>query len=256
MRFEPTSGFQVTQEPQGDSRGRKALIQQGELVGRFRIRAEQGFTEAKASRIDALTIHSFRETCKGANAVDEPAFVPETKLLAWTRVKGKAVGFRASARDARGGRIEEFDGVVAEARGRLGIERRVYSSGGDIPGQFTFDQDAQSAVAAPPAPFLGSAELGAKGSPTRTWTGDLSASFLGVGKVSLAGLRFQGQLGGFGESRHARSQSGRIVSTSFAIPRGRFGFTPSWLAESPRRERAAINGSLPRPNRLGAQVPR
>lgn len=192
MRWTPTSRPEVTSEPQGDCRGRKALVQQGVWVGSFSFRGENGYTKADVKRINGIAVHSFREVCKGPDAGDEYSHPPEETLLAHSRGGRREVDFQAATRAARGGRIEEFNATLTERRPKLFIRRSTFSGGGAVVGQFDFDDTTGSARVAPPEPFLGTAELDP--AAAATWTGDLIVPFLGVGPVALAGPTFRARL--------------------------------------------------------------
>lgn len=192
MRWTPTSKREVTPEPQGDCRGRKALIQQGVWVGSFSFRGENGYTKADVKRIGGIAVHSFREVCKGPDAGDEYSKHPEETLLAHSRRGQREVEFQAATRAARGGRIEEFNAALTERRPNLFIRRSTFAGGVAVVGQFDFDGTTGSARVAPPEPFLGTAELNP--AAAETWTGDLIVPFLGVGPVALAGPDFRASL--------------------------------------------------------------
>jgi hypothetical protein len=193
MRWKPSGKPEVTDEPQGDCVGRKALIQEGRFVGRFSFRGERGYTEAKAKRVEGRTIQTFREVCKGTDAGPQPSTSSEEILTADNRGDGKReIGFEAWSKEEWGSRIEGFEAVLIERRRDIGIRRFTFSGGEPVAGQFIFDNQARSALVAPPGPFNGSAEL--TDSPSERWTGNLSVSFLGVGRVSLAGPGFKGEL--------------------------------------------------------------
>ena len=192
MRWKPTAEPEVTSEPQGDCRGRKAMIQPGFFVGSFSFRGEDGYTEGKATKVSGLAVHSFREVCKGSDAGPESAAPPEEALLAYEKDARRELEFRASARAARGGRIEEFQAALTEHRPNLTIRRVTFGGAEPAPGQFTFDHAAGSASVAPPDPFLGSAELNA--TSNEPWSGDLTVPFLGAGRMALAGPGFRASL--------------------------------------------------------------
>lgn len=193
MRWKPLEKPEQTAEPQGDCKGRKALIQQGVFVGGFSFRGEGGYTRASAKRIKGFSVRSFREVCKGPDAGPEPSIQPEETLVATHRESRHEVAFRASARATRGGQIEEFEAVLAERTPNLTVQRVVFGGGLATAGQFTFDHDAGAASVAPPAPFHGLAALDLTSS--EPWSGDLAVSFLGVDEeVPLAGPEFRASL--------------------------------------------------------------
>jgi hypothetical protein len=205
MRWTPTSKREVTAEPQGDCRGRKALIQQGVWDGNFTFRGENSYTKAHVKRITGIAVHTFREVCNGPDAGSEYSTPPEETLLAHNRGGPREVEFQAATRAARGGRIEEFNAALTERRPKLFIRRSTFAGGEAVVGQFDFDATAGSARVAPPGPFFGSAVLDP--SATEAWSGDLMVPFLGVDPVALAGSGFRaslhrsgGAIGPYGET--------------------------------------------------------
>lgn len=192
MRWMPTSKREVSSEPQGDCKGRKALIQQGVWVGSFSFRGENDYTKANIRRVDGIAVHSFREVCRGPDAGPEYSTPPEEALLAHSRRGRREVDFQAATRAARGGRIEEFNAALTEHLPKLFIRRITSAGGGAVAGQFAFDGTTGSARVAPPEPFLGSAELDP--ATAEPWSGDLMVPFLGVGPVALAGSDFKASL--------------------------------------------------------------
>ena len=192
MRWRPLGIPEQSSEPQGDCKGRKALVQRGVFVGSFSFRGEGGYTKVKAERIKGVSVRSFHQVCNGPDAGPEPAIRPEATLVADHREASREVEFTASTRAARGGRIEEFEAVLIEQLPNLEIERKVFGGGEAIPGRFTFDYDAGTGNVVPRSPFRGSASL----NPTASdpWSGDLAVSFLGVGETPLAGSGFEASL--------------------------------------------------------------
>jgi hypothetical protein len=192
MRWKPSGKKKITSEPQGDCKGRRALVQEGSFVGDFSFRGEGGYTEGKIARVKGLSIRSFREVCKGLDAGPEPSIQPEEALLAYVSNAQRKVSFQASARESPGGRIEEFEAGLIERRPNLVIRRFTFGGGEPIAGRFTFDHGTGTAKVTPPEPFLGSADLNS--AADEPWTGDLAVPFLGVGKVRLAGSGFKARL--------------------------------------------------------------
>jgi hypothetical protein len=193
MRWQPTEAFEASSEPQGDCRGRRPLVQRGFFVGRFAFRAEGAFTEARAARVPGLKVRSFRNVCHGPGAGSEPARQPEETLLAVSRQGRRSVRFRTSSRASGGGRIEEFEGDVAERIGGLSIDRSVLTGGAAAQGEFSFEPTARTARVEPPVPFVGSGALN-EAVAGEDWTGDLAVKFPGLGRISLAGSGFEAQL--------------------------------------------------------------
>jgi hypothetical protein len=168
------------------------MVQKGFFVGGFSFRGERGYTRARVKRVKGLSVRSYREVCRGPDAGPEPSNRPEETLIAYDQDAQREVGFRASTRAARGGRIEEFAAVLTERSPHLTVQRVAFGEGETIAGQFSFDHEAGTASVTPSDPFLGSADLNpTSGDP---WAGDLAVPFLGVGQVALAGPGFKARL--------------------------------------------------------------
>jgi hypothetical protein len=192
MHWRPSGKPEVTQEPQGDCNGRKALVQQGAFAGSFSFRGEQNYTRVKVKRVKGFMLQTFREVCKGPNAGPQPPVSEEILTAEGRRSDGRMVGFEAWSKEEWGTRIQGFDATLIERRRNLGIRRTTFAGGEPVAGQFMFDNQARTALVAPPSPFDGTAEL--TNSSSDPWTGDLSVSFLGFGRVPLAGPGFNAQL--------------------------------------------------------------
>ncbi len=193
MRWQPSGRPEVSDEPQGDCKGRKSLDQQGVFVGGFSFRGERNYTAVKVRRVKGFTSQTFREVCKGPNAGPQPPTVSEEILTADRRKSNeREVGFEAWSKEEWGTRIQGFEATLIERRRNIGIRRTTFAGGEPVAGQFVFDNQAQTASVAPPSPFHGTAEL--MNSSSSPWTGDLSVPFLGLGQVALAGSGFDGQL--------------------------------------------------------------
>jgi hypothetical protein len=192
MRWEPTTPYESSREPQGDCHGKRALVQRGVFVGHFVFRGEGGFTESRTKRVPGLKVRSFRTVCHGIDAGPESAQRPEESLLAVSRSGGKVLRFRASARATESGPIEEFEANAAEQVGKLSVERFVLAGGAAVAGEFTFDSEAGTARVEPPVPFMGSGSLNEPAG--EGWTGDLSVDLLGLGRTSLTEGDFKARL--------------------------------------------------------------
>ncbi len=182
MRFHPSGPPEPSPEPQGDCRGRRALVQDGTFVGHLRWRGERGYTSARATRASGYLVHSFREGCKGegAGVGDEGLIVP--LLVARSRTADRFVELQAYGEK---GEVPSFTVLVEETQPKLEIYRFLSGAQGEI------DVNPSGVIEViPRPPFHGTAEFqptqGAKGS----WTGTLTAVFPGKGAVSLAGPTF------------------------------------------------------------------
>ena len=183
MSFHPSAPVLPSSEPQGDCRGRHALIQNGTFVGRFRWRGERGYTSASATKATGYRVHSFREVCKGegAGVGDEGLIVP--LLVARSRTPARFAEVQAYRREES--EPPSFIAFMKETRFRLEISRLLMGGSGTI-------DIASSGVikVAPRAPFSGIAEFQPERGAAGSWTGTLTAVFPGRGRISLAGPTF------------------------------------------------------------------
>lgn len=189
-RFRPSRPPTQTTEPQGDCKGRRALGQPGAFVGDFQFRGEQGFTSAKATRIQAMAIHSFKEVCNGNadggrdNNPGQPGRRESTTVTARSRARGRITEFVALSSSLE----TRFEASVVERhRGAL-IERQVAAEGREE--DVAVNPDGGTVTVSPPMPFNGSAVLEKSAGLPTSWSGSLTAFFPGLGRVSLAGSRF------------------------------------------------------------------
>lgn len=182
MHFHPNGPAEPSLEPQGDCRGRQALIQDGTFVGHLRWRGERGYTSASATRASGYVVRSFREVCKGegTGVGDKGLIVP--LLVARSRTADRFIELQAY-----GGEREapSFTVFVKEARPKLEISRFLLG----VPGGM--DIDSSGAIKATPRPpFHGSAEFQPEHGAAGSWTGTLTAVFPGRGAIPLAGPAF------------------------------------------------------------------
>jgi hypothetical protein len=194
MRFHPSAPAEKTSEPQGDCKGRKALIQPGVFVGSFALHGEHGYTTAGTTRVLGLAVHSFREVCKGEDAGPNNTQSSETTLRARSRAgKRRTVEFRASSRTSPHEEIVEFEARTLESRPNMTIERLAYTSGETS--DFAFDVTTGTVAVAPPRlPFTGTATFQPNDAPPLKWSGSLAAWFPGLGEIALAGRRFSARI--------------------------------------------------------------
>lgn len=185
MRFEPREARHSTTEPQGDCRGRPALVQKGVFRGLFRWRGEQAFSSARTEQVRGLSVRSFREVCKGTNAgVGNDAPI-QPMLIAKSRGGGRSVEVQTYSYPDGG--QPSFAASLAESRGRLRISRSLFQDG--QPTDLTIDRDGAITIA-PPFPFGGSAKFEPVQGNMGSWNGGLTGDFPGLGRVSLAGPSF------------------------------------------------------------------
>jgi hypothetical protein len=179
MRFKPSAAPVPTTEPQGDCRGRLALVQQGVFRGWFSWRGDQGFSHARRRIIPGTFIRTFREVCRGSSAAvnedepDEPQITTRSIDPHGAR-EVEVYEYPAGERFVTARLVEE--------RPRLRISRTVVAG--------VQDADVGSKVA-PGYPFRGTASLSPDSNGSAAWLGDLEAKFPGRGFTPLAGRSFE-----------------------------------------------------------------
>ncbi|HEY5977178.1 MAG TPA: hypothetical protein VIT85_04930 [Solirubrobacterales bacterium] len=196
--YEPTRTL-TSREPGRHCEGEPQTFTEGFLRGTLRFRGERGYVRIEAAQAKATMELRPEWTCDYARPatsrpqsprerdLDQATLTarssgkPSIRFTAYSRLeagKKPAAGFAAS-------RIERLDGVdivrltTAETR----------SAGG-----FSFDHRAGTARVDPPAPFSGSAQFLRRPGAPDLWAGDLSAHFLGLGRVRFAGRGFRAGL--------------------------------------------------------------
>ena len=184
MRFEPSEHPGPTTEPQGDCRGRRALVQKGVFRGWFSWRGDRSFSFARGRSIPGTFIHSFKEVCRGESAaVNEGE--PNRPILTTGSID------RHGAREVEVYESSSDELLVSarlvELRPHLRIVRTIATA---VP-RDDADTGSESRLSvAPGDPFRGEAELSSGPGGSLEWLGDLEGKFPGRGFVSLAGESF------------------------------------------------------------------
>jgi hypothetical protein len=169
--------------------------QAGYLVGRFRFRAEGGYTKVSLRKVPAARESWSRRRCHfSAGLLEEHPKLRRMRLNASARAGGRhealeAILFHRHARPA--GRRVRFRAFRREREGRISIEREVKveapeSSFASVGGP----KMPEEVEVKPPAPFVGSATFTRTAESTFEWGGDLAVTFPGLGPVRLAGPKF------------------------------------------------------------------
>lgn len=166
--------------------------QRGQFVGTIRFRGERGYTSVQATRASGEVATTEKEICKRSIFDDGPdPVVDRTELYAYSRSKGRAVGFDASTLGPADSPFTTFGATVVERRRGMTIFRGTGASGKSS--QLVAGDSRPhplSATVTPPPPFHGSAEFQRTAEGDRSWTGTLSVHFPGLDPVALTGPSF------------------------------------------------------------------
>lgn len=205
-RFPGIGRISVRFEPQGRPRrdppffsrckGGRTVKQRGYFEGTIRFRGERGYTAVKATRAPGEVATTEKEICKRSVFDDGPDVEADrNELWAYSRSKGRAVGFSASMWGSPESPLTTFGASVVESRRGMEIFRHTFASGKES--QLTVGDSRPhplSATVTPPAPFHGSAEFQRTTEGARSWTGSLSVHFPGLDLVALTGPSFDARL--------------------------------------------------------------
>ncbi len=201
VRFRPSGRHRRVKIPKRCLRHRPPVVfaRLGTFVGTIRFRGERGYTKVVARRAqggigDPLAISTKKLQC------EEPTRPSESQdlLLSASEPHG-AIGFSAFAEAGQPaasasstllprGYERFFLASAVEGNRTLMILRFVGTRGPAA--DFTSDASLDSATITPPAPFSGTATFQRNPDGSTSWTGSLSVSMPGLGRVSLASSRF------------------------------------------------------------------
>jgi hypothetical protein len=177
----------------GGAGGGGADTIQGYFTGTFSFKGEDDYTDVTTHRVRGEMVLPPTERCPlvagGANPLveGEDAQLPPAK----TRMTLEAIDKAGtgglvfvSRREGKTGFYAERFGTV----GRIGILSIAYALGPRK--SFVTDSQLSYGKVRPPKPFFGTGTLERGKGGRRIWSGDLSASFPGQGKVALTGTEF------------------------------------------------------------------
>jgi hypothetical protein len=196
MRFHPLGGPHREKEFFPSCDGGTTIEQPGYFLGKVRLRGERGYTSVRATRARGRIVRTEKETCR-RSVFDDQSEPNEdiTQLVAYSRSAGRTIGFYGSFVEIAPETFTSFSGSVNEHRDGMTIARHTVISGeasdfaiGDA-GPFPL-----SATLTPPGPFHGSGVFQRMPGGDNAWTGSLSVSLPGAGRVALAGPRFSARL--------------------------------------------------------------
>jgi len=196
-RFHPVGPAETKSGSFKQCKGGQIILQKGYFEGTIHIRGEQSYTAADATRAWGEVLTRSREICKRSIfEPDKPSQTENaTRLLAFSRSKGRQVAFSANRVDFPPGPLTFFFGYVTEEREGMQILRQVVAHGSEK--TLTLGDDGNfpsSATVDPPSPFHGSATFQRQADGQSTWTGPLSVEMPGAGRVDLAGQGFTAKL--------------------------------------------------------------
>lgn len=192
VRFQPQGAPQRESSVFPGCSGGETVRQRGRFVGTIEFRGERGYTSASRTSAPGEVATTEREICK-RSIFDESSDpdVDRTELFAYSRSKGRAIGFDASITGPSWSPTTIFGASIVERRQGVSIFRHTFVS---RDGSQLIAGDSRpyplSATVTPPAPFHGSAEFQRTPEGDRSWTGSLSAYFPGLDLVPLTGPDF------------------------------------------------------------------
>lgn len=165
-------------------------VDRGEFRGTFELHGEEGYTEARATRLKA-DLGFFLDLVCG-------------DFLSFGNFSGAGLpGARLEAVARRGSDSElSFDIKKnrPSAPAAIEVEADELSAGVQItrhiellvkPGAFRYDPKLRSATVSPPAPFAGSATFRRAAPAGKRWTGDLTVDLPGRADIPLTGAGFR-----------------------------------------------------------------
>jgi len=165
-------------------------VDRGEYRGTFELHGEEGYTEARATRLKADLGIFLRFVCGDFSYFGDSSGpgLPGARLEAIAhRGSDSALTFeikknRPSARAA-------IDIEADELKDGVQISRHIEAL--SKPGAFRYDPRLRGATVSPPAPFDGSATF-RRGAPRgKRWTGDLTVDLPGRSDTPLTGSQFR-----------------------------------------------------------------
>jgi hypothetical protein len=196
-RFGKLGRISVRFHPDGPhSRAKKECVgkrfENGVFLGTIEFRGERGYTTVDASRVRGCLRHLHSRDPLAALRAGASAVEEEREVATLTVKAGRRFFRVAGFREPDGSGEAEFTGGVLERRGAMQIGRV-----GIVPGKaptFVFDHAKGTATVSPPEPFSGTATFERHPDGTKSWTGSLSVSLLGVDPLPLTGPSFEASL--------------------------------------------------------------
>jgi hypothetical protein len=167
-------------------------VRRGEFRGVFELHGEEGYTEARATRVPAGEGVLLSLLCSKSVAFGDSTGpgLPGARLNATLR-RGKNSALAFEIKKNRPAAPTAFSVSVRERRGKIQIKRVLEGTLGA--GAFLYDPRLRLAMVSPPAPFDGSATFRRGSAPSKRWTGDLTVDLPGRSDTPLVepGLRLR-----------------------------------------------------------------
>lgn len=167
------------------SEGEVSYLRRGEYRGIFELNGEEGYAEARATRISAgeslLADLVCGEMVISFGDSTGPG-LPGARLNAALR-QGKDTALTFEIKKNRPAAPAAFMASVRERRGKVQIKREIEGMVGA--GGFRYDPRLRTATVSPPAPFDGSATFRREAPRRNRWTGDLTIDLPGRSDTPL-----------------------------------------------------------------------
>lgn len=165
-------------------------VDRGEYRGTFELHGEEGYTEARATRLKADLGLFLDLVCGDFSFFGDSsgAGLPGARLEAIAR-RGSDSALSFEIKKNRPSAPAAIDAEAHELKDGVRITRHVESLA--KPGAFRYDPRLRSATVSPAAPFDGAATF-RRGAPAgKRWTGDLIVDLPGRANIPLTGSEFR-----------------------------------------------------------------
>jgi hypothetical protein len=176
------------------SEGEVSYLRRGEYRGIFDLHGEEGYTEARTTRLSADESLLFDLVC-GEIVVSfgdsTGPGLPGARLNAALRQGGDSA-LTFEIKKNRPAAPAAFSVSVRERRGKVQIKREIDGLVGA--GGFRYDPRLRTATVSPPAPFDGSATFRREAPRRNRWTGDLTVDLPGRSDTPLIDPGFRTSL--------------------------------------------------------------
>jgi hypothetical protein len=166
--------------------GEVSRIDRGEYRGIVELHGEEGYTEARATRLVADFGIFLELVCGGTVTFGDSTGpgLPGARFSARLH-RGRDTALSLEIKKNRPSAPSAFAVLAAEQRGDIRIRRTMEGIVG--PGAFSYDRNLRTATVSPPAPFDGSATFRREAPRRNRWTGDLTVDLPGRADTPLTG---------------------------------------------------------------------
>lgn len=166
------------------SEGEVSYLARGEYRGVFELHGEEGYTEARATRLRADESILYDLVCAdpgGSGEATGPTLQGARLRAVLRQGADSAVSFEITKN--RPSAPSSFQVLTRERRGEIRIQRSAEAIVGA--GAFRYDPRLRTATVSPPAPFEGSATYRREAPLRNRWSGDLTVDLPGRSDVPL-----------------------------------------------------------------------